>query len=146
MRGACALTLALLLLPACGGGGGETLTRQEYAQKADAICAKGKTKTSALPTPANLQDLARVADQTLDALGDARNDLERLKPPPQERALAAQWLAAIKRLEDNVARIRDHAKANDRQAVYNEATKAQKGNARANELASRLGLTVCNKG
>lgn len=144
MRGACALTLALLLLPACGGGG-ETLTRQEYAQKADAICAKGKTKTSALPTPANLQELASAADQTLAALGDARKDLEKLKPPPQERALAAQWLAAIKGLEDNVARIRDHAKANDRQAVYNEATKAQKRNTRANELATRLGLTVCNR-
>jgi hypothetical protein len=144
VRGACALTLALLLLPACGGGG-ETLTRQEYAQKADAICAKGKTKTSGLPTPANLQELARVADETLDALGDARNNLEKLKPPPEERAVATQWLATIKRLEDDVARIRDHAKANNRRAVYNDATKAQTRNARANELATRLGLTVCNK-
>jgi hypothetical protein len=146
VRGAAALILASLLLPACGGGGGETLTRQEYAQKADAICAKGKTKTSALPTPANLQELARVADQTLDALADARSDLEQLKPPPQERALANQWLAAIERLEGDVARIRDSAKANDRGAVLNQATQAQKRNTRANELATRLGLTVCNKG
>jgi hypothetical protein len=138
------LTLALFLLPACGGGG-ETLTRQEYAQKADAICAKGKAKTSGLPTPGNLQELARVADQMLDTLGDARNDLEKLKPPPQERALAAQWLASIKTLEDDVARIRDHAKSNNRRAVYNEATKAQKRNARAKGLATRLGLTVCNR-
>jgi hypothetical protein len=144
VRGACALTLALLLLPACGGGS-ETLTRREYAQKADAICTKGKTKTGALPTPANLQELARVADQTLDTLSDARKDLEKLKPPPQERALAAQWLATITRLEDDVARIRDEARSNNRRAVYNEATRAQKRNARANELATRLGLTVCNR-
>jgi hypothetical protein len=144
VRGACALTLALLLLPACGGGS-ETLTRREYAQKADAICTKGKTKTGALPTPANLQELARVADQTLDTLSDARKDLEKLKPPPQERALAAQWLATITRLEDDVARIRDEARSNNRRAVYNEATRAQQRNARANELATRLGLTVCNR-
>jgi hypothetical protein len=136
--------LALLLLPACGGGG-EPLTRQEYAQKADAVCAKGKTATSALASPANLQELADVADQTLDALSDARKELEKLKPPPRERTLADQWLATIKLLEDDVAHIRDAAKANDRRAVFNQAAKAQKRNTRANELATRLGLNVCNK-
>jgi hypothetical protein len=145
VRGACALTVALLLLPACGGGSGEALTRQEYAQKADAICAKGKTRTTALPSPANLEELAQVADKTLDALSDARNDLEKLKPPAQERALANQWLAAIKHLENDVTRIRDSAKANDRRAVFKEAAAAQRRNTRADELATRLGLTVCNK-
>jgi len=144
VRGASALTVALLLLPACGGSG-ETLTRQEYAHKADAICAKGKAKTNALPSPANLQELGRVADQTLDALADARSELQKLNPPPQERALTNQWLAAIERLEDDVARIRDSAKANDRRAVFNRAATAQNHNARANELAARLGLRVCNK-
>lgn len=138
--------MALLLMPACGaGGGGETLTRQEYAQEADAICAKGNAKTKALPSPTNLHELARVADQTLDALAAARSELQKLNPPPQEQALADQWLASIKRLEEDVARIRDSAKANDRQAVFNQAAKTQKRNARSNELATRLGLKVCNR-
>lgn len=139
------MTVALLLLPACGGGSGETLTRQEYAQKADAICAKGKAKTSGLPTPANLQELARSADQTLDALTDVRSDLVKLKPPQRERAVADQWLATIEELENDVAQIRDAARANDRRAVFTRAAKAQKRNTRANELAGRLGLTVCNR-
>jgi hypothetical protein len=146
VRGACALTLALLFLPACGGDGGKTLTREEYAQKADAICAEGNAKTKALPSPSNLQELARVADQTLDTLTGARTELQKLEPPPREQALADQWLASIKRLEEDVARIRDSAKSNDRQAVFDQAAKTQKRSRHSNELATRLGLTVCTKG
>jgi hypothetical protein len=127
-------------------GGGETLTRDEYAQKADAICAEGNAKTKALPSPSNLQELARVANQTLDTLAGARTELQKLKPPPREQALADQWIASIKRLEEDVRRIRDSAKANDRQAVFNQAAKTQKRSKHSNELATRLGLTVCNKG
>lgn len=145
VRGAVALIVASLLLPACGGSSSETLTRQEYAEKADAICARGKAKTTGLPIPTNLQELARSADQTLDALTDVRSDLQKLKPPPPERAVANQWLATIEQLEKDVAHIRDAAKANDRRAVFNRAASAQKRNTRANELATRLGLTVCNK-
>ena len=122
------------------------LTRKEFAQKADAICARGKQKTQALATPTTLPQLARLADQTADVLNDALEDLRKLEPPAQERNLVDQWLAGVETLESDVREIGKRAGENDRGGVSALAAKAQKRNARVNALAARLGMTVCNEG
>ena len=145
VRAAYVLAMSFLLLSGCGGDGG-TLTRREFAQKADAICAEGKRKTAALATPTTLPELARLADQTADLLGDALDDLRGLEPPVRERKFVDQWLTGVERLESDVREIGRRAQADNRGAVSTLAAKAQKRNARVNELATQLGMTVCNRG
>jgi hypothetical protein len=144
VRPALALTFALLLATGCAGGGAR-LTQQEFAQKADAICAKGRRQTQALPSPVNLTQLARVANETVDILDRALDDLRRLKPPSRSQALVDQWLSASDRLKDDVADIGGRARDKDRRGVLAAAAAARKRNARVNRLATRLGLAVCNK-
>jgi DNA-binding NtrC family response regulator len=141
-----ALVLALATTLALVGCGGEAkrLSREEYAQKADAICAEGNRQTERLPSPGNLPELADVTDRTLVILDDALSDLRKLKPPADQQKIVDQWLAQLETLTDDLEEIRDEARDNDIRAVQAIAERAQDHNARANELGTTLGMKVCN--
>lgn len=144
MKRAALIATVAIALAACGGNGGRPLTKEQYATKADAICAKVNEQQKALGTPSGAE-LAGFADRTLSILDGAIADLDRLKPPPKEQATAAQWLEQVRKLRDDVRQIRDKAKAGDRQALQQIAATSQADNARANALATELGMSVCNK-
>jgi hypothetical protein len=146
VRRASPLLLAILLVAGCGGGSnGQRLTREQYAAKADAVCAKYKQKTDALSRPATLSDLAKVSDQVLPLLHDARGELGHLRPPQDEQATATAWLDEFDRITADVEKIRDAAKKNDAAAVQAAAQPALQHNKHANDLATQLGMTACNK-
>jgi hypothetical protein len=147
VRRASTLLLAIVVLAGCGGSGssGQRLTRDEYAKQADAICGKYKQKTDALSRPATLPDLADVADQVLPLLDDARGELRALRPPQHEQATANAWLDEFDVIVDDVKKIRDAAKKNDAAAVQDAAVPALQHDRHSNDLASQLGMTVCNK-
>jgi hypothetical protein len=146
VRRAFLLLLAVALVAGCGGGGGgKRLTRAEYASQADDICKKYNDQTKALQNPSNLRDLAKVADQTLPILDNALKDLRKLKPPEDEQAKADAWLEQVENLKGDLTEIRDKAKANDMQGVQAVVPKADEHNNRSNELATELGMKVCNE-
>lgn len=145
MRRASFLLLALVVVAGCGGGGSSRLTRDQYAAKADAICAKYNQQTRALANPSSLSELANVADQTIPILDHALGDLRKLKPPSNEQATADQWLAQVENLGGDLKEIRDKAKANDMRGVQNVVPKATQHNTKGNQLATQLGMKVCNK-
>jgi hypothetical protein len=136
----------LVVLAGCGGGSGKQLTRKEYASRADAVCTKYNEQVKALSNPANLSELADVADKTIPILDDAIHDLRKLKPPQDEEKVAQQWLSQVEGLKTDLSDIRDKAKSNDMQGVQAIVPRAQNHNARSNELATELGMTVCNSG
>jgi hypothetical protein len=146
MRQAALIALALgFVLPGCGGGSSKTLTKEEYASKADAICGKYNAQTKSLANPKTLSDLAKVSDQTLSILDRASGDLGKLQPPASEKGLSDQWLAQVKSLKNDLQEIRDKAKSGDIQAVRSVVPRAQGHNSRSNQLATQLGMSVCNK-
>lgn len=147
MRRAFTLLLAAALVAGCGSGGSkeQRLTRQQYASRADAICTKYKAKTNSLSRPATLSDLAKLADQVLPLLDNARGELRALRPPQNEAAAAQAWLDQFDVILDDVRTIRDKAKAGDSAGVQAAATPALQHNQHANDLAARLGMTVCSK-
>ncbi len=145
MRRAALVALALVLLPGCGGSGGKPLTKEGYASKADAICGKANEQRKAFATPKNLPDLAKIADKTLPILDQAINDIGKLTPPVTEQALSDQWLTQVRNLKRDLQEIRDKAKTGDMQGVRAVVPKAQNHNLQANQLASQLGMSVCNK-
>lgn len=146
MRRAPLIALALVfLLAGCGGGSSTPLTKAEYASKADAICGKYNQQIKSFANPKNLSDLAKVADKTLPVLDHAIKDISKLEPPTSEKALADQWLTQVRNLENDLQEIRDKAKAGDIQGVQAVVPKATDHNARSNQLAAQLGMSVCNK-
>ena len=120
------------------------MTKEEYASKADAICAKYNGEVKKLDNPQNLSELARVADETLPILDNAITDLKKLNPPAAEQAKADQWLSQVEKLKDDLTEIRDRAKDKNMQAVQAVVPKAEEHNRRSNALATELGMSVCN--
>jgi hypothetical protein len=146
MRRAALIALAVLfVLPGCGGASGKPLTKQEYAAKADAICGKYNQQTKSLATPKNLSDLVKAVDKTLPILDHAIKDLGKLHAPASEKALSDQRLTQVRNLKGDLQEIRDKAKSGDLPAVQAVLPKAQDHNSRSNQLATQLGMSVCNK-
>lgn len=147
VRRVCFLVLAAALLAGCGGGGGgdEALTKEKYASEADAICGKYNKQVKAIDNPTTLDELVDVSDKTIPILGDAIRDLRKLEPPPDEQAKANEWLDRVETLKGDLEKIRDRAKDNDLQGVQAVVPVAEEHNNRANELATELGMHVCNR-
>lgn len=147
MRRAFPLLLAVVFAGGCGSNSssGERLTRKQYAAKTDAICSKYTRKANALAKPATLSDLVDVSDQVIPLLHDARGELRALRPPQNEEATANAWLDEFDVIVNDVEKIRDAAKKNDAAAVQAAATPALQHDRHANDLATQLGMTVCNK-
>jgi hypothetical protein len=148
VRRASFLLLAIVVAAGCGGGGGaggKRLSREEYASKADAICRKYNEQAKLLAAPRNLSEVGKAFDKALPLLGTAIKDLHKLKPPASEQARADRWLAQVENLKNDLAEIRDKAKGNDQQGVQVTFRKATLHDQLGNQLATKLGMTACNK-
>lgn len=141
------LLAASLLLVACGSGGDHRLSKEEYAKRADAICARFNRQQPSLPSLQNVtaRQVARLADRTLPVLDRTITDLRRLAPPKDEQQLADRWLAALRRLRVDAVKIRDRARANDLGGVGALVGPSQRDERTAEQLAAQLGTTVCSK-
>jgi hypothetical protein len=134
-----------LFLAACGGDSGPRLSKEQFASKADAICAKYNKQVASLANPQNLTELADVADNTIPVLQNAIGDLRDLNPPEAEQQTVDEWLDAVEKLEDDLKEIRDEADKGSMKGVQAVVPKADEHNKRSNELATQLGMSVCNK-
>jgi hypothetical protein len=141
------LALALLVVVAagCGSGGEKRLSRDEYAQRADAVCRRTNRLTQPPGDVSSMAALARFADRTLKPLDRALADLRALRPPEDEQTTVDAWLRQLARLRDDAVRIRDRARANDARGVSTVALAATRRNERFKELATQLGMTVCSR-
>jgi hypothetical protein len=67
------------------------------------------------------------------------------RPAADEQATVDGWLAQVENLEGDFEAIRDEAKSNDIQGVENVLSKATRRNAKSRQLATQLGMKVCNE-
>ena len=140
------LALALLLVAAgCGSSGEKRLSKEEYAQRADAVCRRTNRLTQSPGDVSSMPALARFADRTLKPLDRALRDLRALRPPKEEQATANALLRQLALLRSDAVRIRDRARENDAHGVGAVAVTASARNERFKALAAQLGMTVCSR-
>jgi len=134
-----------LLLAACGSEDrGPRLTKEEFASKADAICAKSQDQTQSLGTPNTLTELADVADNTIPILQNAIRDWRKLNPPQAEEETVKEWISSVEQLVDDLEEIRDQADKGSKKGVQSVVPRADEHNRHTTELATQLGMKVCN--
>lgn len=138
----------IVLAAGCGGasGGGDRLSRSQYAAKADAICKKYNEKTKSLGNPTNLSELVKTFDRGLPLLENVISDLRTLNPPKSEEHTVDKWLAQSEVLKHDLQEMRDKAKAKDVKGVEESFSRAGADSKEANRLAAQLGLKVCSRG
>ena len=144
-RALTALCILLALATGCGSGGEKRLSKEEYARRADAVCRRYNAATRSLGLPQSMPGLAKVADRSLPHLDRAIRDLRALRPPEDEESTARSWLRQLSLLRGDVVRIRDRARANDAKGVRSVVPAATRRNQRFAQLATQLGMTVCNQ-
>ena len=145
-RAVAALSLVIAFVAGCGNGGEKRLSKEEYARRADAVCRRYNQATRPFGSPRSMAALARVANRSLPFVDRAIRDLRALKPPKDEEQVARRWLRQLTLLRRDVVHIRDRARANDARGVQAVVPAATRRNERFTELATQLGMTVCNRG
>ena len=145
MRVGVLLAAAAVAVTVACGSHDERLSRDDYANRADAVCRRFNRETRDVGRPQTMPALARAAGRSLAPLDRALKSLRALRPPRDEEAKARQWLRQLTLLRADVARIHARAAANDAAAVRSVAVAAQQRNDRFAELAAELGMHVCNR-
>jgi hypothetical protein len=141
------LLAACAVLAGCGSSGEKRLSKDEYARRADAICARFNRQQPSLPSLQNVtvKKVERLASETIPLVDRTIADLRKLAPPKDEQALADRWIESLRRLRVDAAKIRDRAHANDLAGVAALVGPSQQDERTAERLAAQLGTAVCNK-
>ncbi|MFN2468456.1 MAG: hypothetical protein ABR521_10070 [Gaiellaceae bacterium] len=139
--------LALALAAAgCGGddgGGGDRLTKAEYAAQANEICADFNAKIEDLGTPENMEQLADFTEKAIPIFEDGISDLRALNPPEELQATVDRWLESADVALERIRRVLEAAQDGDEAAVgrlSQEAEAAEKG---SDALARQIGANTC---
>jgi hypothetical protein len=82
-----------------------SLTGQQFARKADAICDRYRAELARLPAPVTNAELIRGARQAARYFGRQRAELAALHPPSKEARAVDRWLLNQRSREQAYARI-----------------------------------------
>jgi DNA-binding NtrC family response regulator len=145
VRAAFAAFAAVTVLPGCSGGDGGDgrLSKEEYVERADAICTEYERRLDELPEPANIRELGDVAARALPLARRGVRELKALRSPEEVRADVHTWLERNDRNLVLLAALRDAARAGKTTRVQEIASEAADNEAAADRLAKRIGLRAC---
>jgi prophage DNA circulation protein len=148
-RALAILVSSAVLLAACGGDGGdnpaeeETLTREQYIERADAICRTAAEDFENLDRPQSAEELEPFVDQARDRTEALISDLRDLEPPDE---ISDEVDTILTNLESAVDRFPDLLEAADDQdveAIQRINAEIQQEVDAANEAAQEIGLQDC---
>jgi protein-tyrosine-phosphatase len=92
--------------------GGGPLTKEEFVQRADAICEEIEHRIQALEPPANTNDLDDYANAIAEVSDEGITELRSLKPPPGDATPIKDLIGNIER---SIALFSDLARATQSQ-------------------------------
>lgn len=133
---------ALIAAVGCGGGGGgESLSRQEFIQQADAICERAKSDSDALAEPQTDVDVIEFGEQNVSLLERVISDLGELEPPSELKADVEDWLALADRQAATGGDFIEAFREQDEAQVQELVTQLEETEQQADALAAKIGMT-----
>lgn len=132
----------LVVLTSCGGGG---LTKEEYIEQADQICAEADAKSQELEPPKTPAELEGFVDEAEKVTGELLSDLRELEPPEEDRETIDRMLAKIEQAQGYLPEIAEAARTRNSQELGRIAQELQAAAAEANSLAQEYGLETCGQ-
>ena len=138
------LVISLLAVAAAGcGGGGDRLTREEFASQANAICQDFEQRISDLDEPENIGDVENFADEAAEIASDGRDELGDLNPPEELEGDYDRLLESLDEAIEDIGRLGDAAADGDEAEVQRIAEEGEAKDEESDELARELGLGDC---
>lgn len=131
----------LVLLGACSDG----LSKEEYIEQADRICAEADAKTEDIEPPKSAAELESFVDEAQRITGELLSDLRELEPPEEDRDTIRQMLSKIEEAMGYLPDIEAAARERDTEELGVIAKKLQDAASEANRLARDYGLKRCGQ-
>jgi hypothetical protein len=128
---------------ACGGGGNDRLSQEEFQRQANAICDKYDSRIQALGTPSSAQEVSGFVDQVIPLLQQGISELRALKPPEDVEDDYDRMLDETEKAVPAARKLADAAEENDAAALQEALAAARKADQASDEIATKLGLTGC---
>lgn len=144
LSAAVAVTLLAIAPAACGGGSGR-LSKHDFVEKANGICAKSNAKIKALPPPdlADPHATPNILRRILAIQREAVAKLRALQPPEKDEPAIKKWLGFVEReLDQATAEVRALERG-DRDGVDRANAKGARLDSSAAELAIGYGVKRC---
>jgi hypothetical protein len=141
-----------IMLGGCGGGGGGSgsgsgsgarLTREEYAAKANSICAAYNKEYDALGEPKSSAEVIAGIDKLLPLQRTMVASLKALNPPSGEEATATKAIALGEELTTRETALSAALKSGDMAKVGEMSAAAEPVSKEADALFRQLGVTEC---
>jgi hypothetical protein len=137
-----AVTVVLLALAGCGGGG-DRLSRAEFVEQATAICDSVDERIAAVGEPQSLEEIETLGREVREILDDGLGDLRALRPPEDLEASFDRYLERGDDTLDQLDRLVAGAEAGDRAAVERAGAEVEEIAADAERLATAAGIPAC---
>jgi hypothetical protein len=144
VRFAFLITLGAVTVAACGGGGGsDSLSVDEFRQRANAICERYDAKIAAIGSPSSPDEIPEFVDKGIPLIQQGLAELRALNPPEEfaedyDRMLdlTAQAIPAARDLADAAAK-------QDAEAVQAALQAGETADEKSDQVATELGLDRC---
>jgi hypothetical protein len=136
----------MLVLAGCGGDGGEgaePLSKAEWIEQADAICAQADEDIEALGDPTTLDEVGELTDEASGISRDALADLRALRPPDEDEATVDEMLDLVEQQIEIGEQIGEAARSGDQAEVQRLVAEAEPLEAEADEMGRQYGLDDC---
>jgi hypothetical protein len=134
----------LAALVGAGCGGDETLSKEEYVSRLNAMCEDFSAREKQIGEPQTIADLATKGPRVLDAFEQTILEETRGLKAPDEIADQAERLADIaEEQRDALADLIDAARNGDVVKVRQLASRNQALNEQANLITRELGAEAC---
>ena len=131
---------ALLLVGACSGG---ELTKEEFIEQADEICAEADEKTQDLEQPQSAAELGDFVEQARSITIELLDDIRALEPPAEDQEQIDTMLSKIEEAIDFLPQIEEAARQQDTAEIGRLGQELQATAAEANQIAQEYGLQQC---
>jgi hypothetical protein len=140
--------VVVLLATGCGGGGESVsvvLTKAEWIDRVDAVCAEANAEIRELGEPENAEELASLAEQAARINEEALDTWRALQAPPDVEELAARATEITQEEIDVLQEISSAAADRDQQRVERLLAEIEPLDEEAAEIAHAIGLQVCGQ-
>ena len=139
------LVSGAILLGGCGGGGGDRLSKDEYAAKANALCAAFNKEVNATGVLRVTEGITAGMDKLLPFEKKLIADLKALKPPTDEEATAKKAIAFGEQVYAGETKLNAALKSGDMTKAQKLISEIEVPGNQADTLFTQLGATECAK-
>ena len=143
---AAAIVLTFAACDRVGNNGSGPLSKGDYVDQANEICAESRTAASQIPPPSLADPIAveQAVAQTIAIQRGSLRELRDLEAPSRDRPGVRQWLRQVDRAIDEMDALREGLLTGDRAAIAEASSDGASFTDAAEEFADAYGLDDCS--